>query len=127
MGKYFDSLEPELIEKLKQHDWPGNVRELRNAIDRMVILYDGPVLRADWWAPPQTSSPSPMEPSPASPTSPSAAPASPAPVGLPLSRKQKVELARKLLESSSNDLTWVAAQLGIHPTTLYRWRKSNKV
>jgi len=30
------------------------VRELRNAIDRMVILYDGPVLRAAWWNRPAT-------------------------------------------------------------------------
>jgi transposase-like protein len=42
-------------------------------------------------------------------------------------RKQKLEMARQLLESSGNDLTWVAAQLGIHPTTLYRWRKTKKI
>jgi len=56
----------------------------------------------------------------------------PRPVGLsgasmPISRRQKLDLARQLLESSGNDLTWVAAQLGIHPTTLYRWRKAGKV
>jgi transposase-like protein len=44
-----------------------------------------------------------------------------------LSRKQRLEMAKQLLEASGNDLTWVAAQLGIHPTTLYRWRKDKKV
>lgn len=43
------------------------------------------------------------------------------------SRKQKLEMARQLLEESGESLTWVAAQLGIHPTTLYRWRKENKI
>jgi len=35
--------------------------------------------------------------------------------------------ARKLLEESGNDLTWVAAQLGVNPSTLNRWRKGNKI
>ncbi len=43
------------------------------------------------------------------------------------SRKQKLEMARQLLEESGESLTWVAAQLGVHPTTLYRWRKENKI
>jgi len=44
-----------------------------------------------------------------------------------LSPKQKMALARDLLVQSDNNLGWVAAQLGIHPTTLYRWRKQGKV
>src|SRR5436190_15959356 len=56
LGKHFESVEPELIRKFQQYDWPGNVRELKNAIDRMVILYDGPVLRVAWWDPPQRAS-----------------------------------------------------------------------
>jgi transcriptional regulator with PAS, ATPase and Fis domain len=42
-------------------------------------------------------------------------------------KKQKILVAKKLLEEHDGDLTWVAAQLGIHPTTLYRWRKAGKV
>lgn len=45
----------------------------------------------------------------------------------PLNKREKMELARRLLEESDYDLTWTAAQLGVHPTTLYRWRKSGKV
>jgi DNA-binding NtrC family response regulator len=102
------------------------VRELRNAIDRMVILYDGPVLRAAWWEPPRRQPPHVVEHAAA------AQMLVPRPMGLngasmPINRRQKLDLARQLLESSGNDLTWVAAQLGIHPTTLYRWRKAGKV
>ena len=48
-GRNFAALEPELVERLQQYDWPGNVRELKRAIDRLALLFDGPVLRASWW------------------------------------------------------------------------------
>ena len=123
LGKHFENLEPELIHKFQQYDWPGNVRELKNAIDRMVILYDGPVLRAAWWDVPQriggraNSFAQPFRPAPT--------PADGRPMAF--NRKQRLEMAKQLLQSSDNDLTWVAAQLGIHPTTLYRWRKTKKI
>jgi len=47
--------------------------------------------------------------------------------GLPMNRKQKQELASRLIEESDGELTWVAARIGVHPTTLYRWRKAGKV
>lgn len=34
-------------EALEAHSWPGNVRELENAIERAVILCDGPVIEPD--------------------------------------------------------------------------------
>src|SRR5205809_6054298 len=123
LGKHFDSAEPELIHKFQQYDWPGNVRELKNAIDRMVILYDGPVLRAAWWEVPQRIHSRAASLHQSSHTAPAAADGRP----VALNRKQKLEMARQLLESSGNDLTWVAAQLGIHSTTLYRWRKTKKI
>ena len=123
LGKHFESVEPELIHKFQQYDWPGNVRELKNAIDRLVILYDGPVLRGAWWDVPQRA---PARSNSMSPTSHSA-PGSGDGRPVAFNRKQKLEMARQLLESSGHDLTWVAAQLGIHPTTLYRWRKTKKI
>jgi NtrC-family two-component system response regulator AlgB len=33
---------PEALEAIGRHSWPGNVRELRNAVERGVILADGP-------------------------------------------------------------------------------------
>jgi DNA-binding NtrC family response regulator len=123
LGKNFENVEPELIHKFQQYEWPGNVRELKNAIDRMVILYDGPLMRAAWWDVPQRASPR------ASSSGQSYQAASSLVDGRPVAfnRKQRLEMARQLLESSGNDLTWVAAQLGIHPTTLYRWRKTKKI
>src|SRR5438093_9040030 len=123
LGKNFENVEPELIHKFQQYDWPGNVRELKNAIDRMVILYDGPVLRAAWWDVPQKSNARTPARAPSLHTAPSSGDGRP----VAFNRKQKLEMARQLMESSGNDLTWVAAQLGIHPTTLYRWRKTRKI
>jgi DNA-binding NtrC family response regulator len=45
----------------------------------------------------------------------------------PLNRKEKQKLAAQLIQESDGELTWVAAQIGVHPTTLYRWRKDGKV
>jgi DNA-binding NtrC family response regulator len=125
LGKFFDNIEPDLIRKFQTYDWPGNVRELRNAIDRIAILYDGPTLRAAWWEPPQPVTHQSHDPIAANAHALNHGATTLS--GPPLSRKQKLDMARQLLESSGNDLTWVAAQLGIHPTTLYRWRKSGKL
>jgi len=35
-------LTPDALERLRSHDWPGNARELQNAIERAVVLCDGP-------------------------------------------------------------------------------------
>ena len=37
----------EALGRLEAHAWPGNVRELRNAVERAVLLADGPVLGPD--------------------------------------------------------------------------------
>ena len=37
---------PDAIEELQRYTWPGNVRELRNAVERLLLLADGPVDRA---------------------------------------------------------------------------------
>jgi len=40
-------LTPHAIEALRRHDWPGNVRELRNALERALIMCDGPSIDAE--------------------------------------------------------------------------------
>ena len=37
-------ISPEALELLRSHRWPGNVRELEHAIERAVVLADGPLL-----------------------------------------------------------------------------------
>jgi DNA-binding NtrC family response regulator len=115
-GKHFDEIDPALIRSLASHNWPGNVRELRLAIDRMVLAQPGPVLRPIGWDPPPGELAAISHPDLSPPSS---LPASSA----RLPRRQREAHARRLLEDSGGDLGWTASTLGIHPTTLYRWRK----
>ncbi|MCL6638162.1 MAG: sigma-54 dependent transcriptional regulator [Firmicutes bacterium] len=41
--KGFDRAVPDI---LSRYNWPGNVRELRNTVEQLVILADGPLIRA---------------------------------------------------------------------------------
>ena len=47
LGKSIQSLTPEALAKLQQHNWPGNVRELRNVIERAAILSASEQIGAD--------------------------------------------------------------------------------
>jgi two-component system response regulator AtoC len=38
---------PEAMEALRGYRWPGNVRELEHALERAVVLADGPELRLE--------------------------------------------------------------------------------
>ena len=123
-GKHFLTLEPGLLERFQRHPWPGNVRELKSSIDRMVLLFDGSVLRDPWWEappPPPALTPAPPEPV-ASPAALSRAVRSgPLPDG-----KAKIELAREMVARGEN-FTSIAAQLGVNPSTIFRWRQAGKV
>jgi DNA-binding NtrC family response regulator len=44
MGQQVPTLSEGAEEALQQHAWPGNVRQLRNAIERAVVLCEGPVV-----------------------------------------------------------------------------------
>jgi two-component system, repressor protein LuxO len=46
-GKNFTSFDPEILSRFNKHPWPGNVRELENVIRNIVVLNDGPVVKAD--------------------------------------------------------------------------------
>jgi transcriptional regulator with PAS, ATPase and Fis domain len=136
-GKNFETLEPALITRFQQYSWPGNVRELKSAVDRMVLLFDGPILRAPWWDLPEGQPTRPAAVSPGlqgRPTLPEGSgPAATAPVEpaqftstLP-NIKQKLAMAKKLLAESDDNYSWVAGQLGINTSTLWRWRKAGKL
>jgi transcriptional regulator with PAS, ATPase and Fis domain len=134
-GKNYETLEPALITRFQQYTWPGNVRELKSTIDRMVLLFDGPVLRASWWDMPATRQSKSVAAAPALQVKPTlleapapATPRAPANFGSSLpNTKQKQEMARKLLAESDDDFGWAAGQLGITSSTLWRWRKAGKL
>ncbi len=43
-GKCIESIDRESIDSLQRYTWPGNVREVRNAVERAMILANGPRL-----------------------------------------------------------------------------------
>lgn len=44
-GKWVDGIEPEALDAVLAHRWPGNIRELENAIERAVVLAQGPQIQ----------------------------------------------------------------------------------
>jgi DNA-binding NtrC family response regulator len=46
IGLRVERVDEEALAALVAYDWPGNVRELENAIERAVVLSDGPVIGA---------------------------------------------------------------------------------
>jgi two-component system, NtrC family, response regulator AtoC len=46
-GKFFTGLSKEAVHAVMNYPWVGNVRELRNAVERAVLLSDGPLIEAD--------------------------------------------------------------------------------
>jgi len=140
-GKHIESVEPGLILKLQEHDWPGNVRELKSVIDRLVLFHDGPMLRTGWWEAPVARFPEAglaVEPAPKVGSLTSGVVENTLPVedvergnghggeAMP-GRAARRDLARKLLDEGRLSLSEVAARVGVHPTTLFRWRKGEKV
>jgi DNA-binding NtrC family response regulator len=92
------------VELLVRYPWPGNVRELRNVMERVVLLAQGPQVRA---------SDLPLE----IPTRGAEERASAPAVSL-------AELERRHIESVLHDTSWhqgrAATALGISSKTLYR-------
>ena len=126
-GKAFLGVEPGLMERFRAYDWPGNVRELKSAIDRLIVLYDGPVLRSAWWEPPESAAPAGNPAAGATPraeiqSAPVAEPPPAASGGYMLPRHERKDLARRLIEEGKLTQTEIAARVGVHPVTLYRWK-----
>jgi len=42
--KRLSGFSPEAIQKMRAYSWPGNVREMQNAIERVVLLCDSPLI-----------------------------------------------------------------------------------
>lgn len=46
-GKRLTHFDSAALQKLRDYPWPGNIRELQNAIERAVVLADGPAILVD--------------------------------------------------------------------------------
>ena len=106
--KPIPDLAPETLQKLRQHSWPGNVRELQHAVERAIILAEGPVLQ------PQDFSFSPVEMAPAAPAA-AYIPETP----VPLSEIERETIVR-VLEKNKGNISRTAKELGLTRTALYR-------
>ena len=91
--------------KLSRHPWKGNIRELEHAIEKAVIIGDGPTLPAEVFQLQQTEE-----------TADEAAPAS-------TLEEMERQMIRKALATCSGNLSAVAAQLDITRQTLYNKMK----
>ena len=113
-------------ERILAHDWPGNVRELRNAVERALLLSDGPDVDADRFGPPAPRAAAPdREPEPQPPPS------------LSLEQMER-RLVLEALRSAGHVQKRAAELLGVSPRKLNymiqklaithpRWRRNRSV
>ncbi|HXH07922.1 MAG TPA: sigma-54 dependent transcriptional regulator [Vicinamibacterales bacterium] len=65
LKKKIDGLTPDALKLLMRYNWPGNIRELENALERAVLLTEGPsISSADLRLGELSTGPSPGDPSP---------------------------------------------------------------
>ncbi len=118
LNKKFTGLTPAAAELLEQYAWPGNIRELKNVIERTMILApEGDIDAA--YLPEEIRNPA-MEEISTSDT--------------PFSSQQFVSLRameeqyiEQVLTATGHNKTQAARILGIHPTSLLRRLKKEKV
>ncbi|WP_281172063.1 sigma 54-interacting transcriptional regulator [Nitratidesulfovibrio termitidis] len=121
--KRFTALSPDALRLLGRHPWTGNVRELENAVERAVLLHDGPALTArhlsfldehgvaDMPAPVTTGQPGSWQLDPDNLTLPDA----------PFDVEALVDgLVRKAVERFGGNKSRAAAHLGISRFALHR-------
>jgi two-component system response regulator AtoC len=100
----------EALEALRAHRWPGNVRELEHAVERAVVLAEGPEIRED-------DLPDAIREPPRAAADPAAAAAAARAAGdLSLKRAMRAveeQLVRRALEQTRGNRTRAAELLGI--------------
>jgi len=117
-GKFrleIEGLDPRAAELLMGHPWPGNVRELRNAIERAMVLEEGPRLTSESLALGESAGPHGVA-------------AQAAAGATPLQEMSLEDAERSMLvqalEKSGGNQTRAAKRLGISRDTLrYRMKK----
>jgi len=120
-GKRISGFSAEAMSLLRRHDWPGNVRELENAVERAVVLGNGPEIRAADLA---IGSPSAA----ATLRGPHLQPAAqPVEAFHATVEKFKRELIERALQATQGNQTRAAELLGLQRTYLSRLIKNLKV
>lgn len=94
------TLSPEAMEILKRHPWPGNIRELQRVAERLILLTEGPEIRASD-LPPYLSSGFEFEEPPGS-----------------MLERFEVHWLRIHLQEAGGDVSRAAARLGISEEAL---------
>ncbi len=110
MGREITGFSEPAQKLMLSYDWPGNLRELRNALERAVILADGPLIQV--WDLPMASSPT-------SGTS--------IHIGSPVSMEHIERIHIEKVIHKANNLEEAAKILGIDTATLYRKRKKYNI
>ncbi len=106
LGKRIDGVDNAAVRLLTAAAWKGNVRELGNALERAVILAEGPTLTpADFPGDLAAAAPSPLEAGDD--------------LRLALDRFERQHLAR-VLQASAGDKREAARRLGLGLSSLYR-------
>ena len=111
VGRRIEVIEPAVLEAVRAHRWPGNVRELKNAVERAMVLGEGPVLRAEDLPPSVLAASEATRP-------PSAAPPE---WTEPLTiRDAELRAIRLALDHTAGNKARAAGVLGIDRSTLYK-------
>ncbi|HZS32394.1 MAG TPA: sigma 54-interacting transcriptional regulator [Methylomirabilota bacterium] len=112
------SLGPDAREALLAHPWPGNVRELANAMERVALLSDAPLVTADLLGLPERRTETAGAPLPAP-----SAPERPATLSATVESAERAHLL-DALEATGWNISRAAARLGVSRNTLrYRIEK----
>ncbi len=117
--KNVTGLSLEALQVLQGYVWPGNVRQLENILERLVIKSKDPVISASLTR--EILNGEPGFKSPSSHQVPSLS----IPCGLDLESIERL-IIEEMIQRSNGNKQWVADQLGIGRTTLWRKIKSTK-
>ena len=107
LGRRVDGVDNATLRRLASAPWRGNVRELGNALERAVILGDGPTLTADDFPPDLVAGPPAAEPGPT------------ADLRAALDRFERDHI-RRVMDAAAGDKREAARRLGLGLSSLYR-------
>ena len=122
LNKKFTGFTPAAAELLQQYPWPGNIRELKNVIERTMILAPEGDIDAAYL--PEEIRDHAMEERPAA-----LSPSDISPTGNQFVSLREMEdhYIEQVLAATGNNKTQACRILGIHPTSLLRRMKKEKV